>query len=35
MQPSAVIVLAEFEDATDAALIAFDDVGVLGTGSSP
>jgi putative transcriptional regulator len=29
-----VIVLAEFEDAGDAALIAFDDVGVLGTGSS-
>jgi len=35
VQPSAVIVLAEFEDATDAALIAFDDIGVLGTGSSP
>jgi putative transcriptional regulator len=35
VQPSAVIVLAEFEDATDAALIAFDDVGVLGTGPSP
>lgn len=34
VQPSAVIVLADFEDATDAALIAFDDVGVLGTGSS-
>ena len=34
VQPSAVIVLAEFEDATDAALMAFDDVGVLGTGSS-
>jgi putative transcriptional regulator len=34
VQPSAVIVLAEFEDATDAALISFDDVGVLGTGSS-
>jgi putative transcriptional regulator len=34
VQPSAVIVLAEFEDAGDAALIAFDDVGVLGTGSS-
>ncbi len=32
VQPSAVIVLAEFEDATDAALIAFDDVGVLGAG---
>ena len=35
VQPSAVIVLAEFEDATDAALLAFDDVGVLGTSSSP
>jgi putative transcriptional regulator len=34
VQPSAVIVLAEFEDATDAALIAFDDIGVLGTSSS-
>jgi putative transcriptional regulator len=34
VQPSSVIVLAEFEDATDAALMAFDDVGVLGTGSS-
>jgi putative transcriptional regulator len=32
VQPSAVIVLAEFVDPTDAALIAFDDVGVLGTG---
>jgi putative transcriptional regulator len=35
VQPSSVIVLAEFEDATDAALLAFDDVGVLGTGPSP
>jgi putative transcriptional regulator len=35
VQPSAVIVLAQFEDPDDAALIAFDDVGVLGTGSSP
>jgi putative transcriptional regulator len=35
VQPSAVIVLAEFEDATEAALIAFGDVGVLGTGPSP
>ncbi len=35
VQPSAVIVLAEFEDPSDAALIAFDDIGVLGTGSSP
>src|ERR1700733_7044902 len=32
VQPSAVIVLAQFEDPTDAALLAFDDVGVLGTG---
>ncbi len=32
VQPSAVLVLADFEDPTDAALIAFDDVGVLGTG---
>jgi putative transcriptional regulator len=35
VQPSSVIVLAEFEDATDSALLAFADVGVLGTGSSP
>ncbi len=34
VQPSAVIVLAHFEDATDAALMAFDDVGVLGTSAS-
>jgi putative transcriptional regulator len=34
VQPSAVIVLAEFEDPSDAALIAFDEIGVLGTGSS-
>jgi putative transcriptional regulator len=34
VQPSAVIVLADFEDPTDAALLAFDDVGVLGTGPS-
>ena len=34
VQPSAVIVLAEFEDPSDAALIAFNDVGVLGTGPS-
>jgi putative transcriptional regulator len=33
VQPSAVIVLARFEDPGDAALIAFDDVGVLGTGT--
>jgi putative transcriptional regulator len=35
VQPSAVIVLAQFGDPTDAALLAFDDVGVLGTGPSP
>jgi putative transcriptional regulator len=35
VQPSAVIVLAEFEDPSDSALLAFDDIGVLGTGSSP
>ena len=35
VQPSSVIVVAEFEDPTDAALVAFDDVGVLGAGSSP
>jgi putative transcriptional regulator len=35
VQPSSVIVLAEFEDAGDAALLAFDDVGVLGTGPAP
>jgi putative transcriptional regulator len=35
VQPSAVIVLAEFEDPGDAALVAFGDIGVLGTGSSP
>jgi putative transcriptional regulator len=34
VQPSSVIVLAEFEDPTDAALIAFDDIGVLGSGAS-
>ncbi len=34
VQPSALIVLAEFEDVTDAALIAFDDIGVLASGAS-
>jgi putative transcriptional regulator len=33
VQPSALIVLGEFEDAGDAALIAFDDVGVLSNGA--
>ena len=35
VQPSSVIVVAEFEDPSDAALVAFDDVGLLGAGSSP
>ena len=35
VQPSSVIVLGEFEDPGDAALLAFDDVGVLAAGSSP
>ncbi|MGI8430342.1 MAG: YqgE/AlgH family protein [Solirubrobacteraceae bacterium] len=34
VQPSAVIVLAEFEDPGDAALLAFDEIGVLGADSS-
>ena len=34
VQPSSVIVLAEFEDPGDAALIAFDDIGVLGAEAS-
>jgi len=33
VQPSSVIVLARLEDPSDAALIAFDDVGVIGVGS--
>jgi putative transcriptional regulator len=35
VQPSGVVVLGRFEDPGDGVLIAFDDVGVLGTGSSP
>jgi putative transcriptional regulator len=35
VQPSSVVILGHFEDAGDAGLLAFDDVGVLGTGSSP
>src|SRR5947209_3234689 len=35
VQPSSVIVLGQFEDASEAALIAFDDVGVLGAGAEP
>jgi putative transcriptional regulator len=35
VQPSAVIVLAQFEDPGEAALLAFDDIGVLGSGSDP
>src|ERR1035441_4380603 len=34
VQPSAVIILAQFEEPTDAALIAFDDVGVLASEAS-
>jgi putative transcriptional regulator len=34
VQPSSVVILGDFEDASDAALLAFDDVGVLGTASS-
>ena len=34
VQPSALIVLAQFEDADDAALIAFEDIGVLANGGS-
>jgi putative transcriptional regulator len=34
VQPSALIVLAEFDDADSAALIAFEDVGVLGGGEA-
>jgi putative transcriptional regulator len=34
VQPSSIMVLAQFEDPDDAALIAFDDVGVLGTGGT-
>ena len=32
VQPAAVVVLARFEDPSDSALIAFDDIGVLGSG---
>jgi putative transcriptional regulator len=35
VQPSSVIVLAEFEDPGDAALLSFGDIGVLATGPSP
>jgi putative transcriptional regulator len=35
VQPSSVIVLAEFDDPTEAALLAFGDIGVLGTGAAP
>lgn len=34
VQPSALIVLAEFEDPGDAALIAFNDIGVLANGAA-
>jgi putative transcriptional regulator len=35
VQPSTVITLARFADVEDAALAAFDDIGVLGTGGPP
>jgi putative transcriptional regulator len=35
MQPGSVIVLADFKDPEDAALIAFDRVGVMGAGADP
>jgi putative transcriptional regulator len=35
VQPSSVIVLGRFEDPGDAALLAFEDVGVLGAGATP
>lgn len=35
VQPSSVITLAQFGDVTDAAVRAFDDIGVLGTGGPP
>jgi putative transcriptional regulator len=35
VQPSSVIILGRFEDPADAALLAFDDVGVLGGGGPP
>ena len=35
VQPSSVIVVCQFEDPGDAALVAFDDVGVLAADSSP
>jgi putative transcriptional regulator len=34
VQPSSVVILGHFEDPGDAALLAFDEVGVLGTASS-
>jgi putative transcriptional regulator len=34
VQPSGVVVLGQFEDPGDGALVAFDDVGVLGAGSA-
>ncbi len=34
VQPSSVVILGQFEDPGDAALLAFDDVGVLGAASS-
>lgn len=35
VQPSTVITLAQFDTVSDAALLAFEDIGVLGTGGPP
>jgi putative transcriptional regulator len=35
VQPSSVVILAEFEEPTDAALISFDSIGVLTAGPGP
>jgi putative transcriptional regulator len=35
VQPSTVVTLAQFDDVADAALWAFDDIGVIGTGGPP
>jgi putative transcriptional regulator len=35
VQPSSVVTVAQFSDGSDAALLAFDDIGVLGSGGPP
>jgi putative transcriptional regulator len=35
VQPSSVVTLAQFSNESDAALLAFDDIGVLGSGGPP